>query len=144
MQLITCRGCRRHIRAEEHACPFCASAPSRLPRALVELGIAATASVGLAACYGAPPRYRSGEPDRVEHAFRLGSQPGALVHIDANAPGANCEARLAGDSRRHLKCGKLEALVEEEASGLSVRCRGGTEWDCRMMVEQLTAPPKAP
>lgn len=144
MNLVACPSCRRHIRATESACPFCAST-SRLPRALLELGLAATASVGLAACYGAPARYNKHDDpsDREEHAFRLQSEAGALTRIDASAGTAGCQTWPAGDTRRKVRCGKVEALVEEDANGLAVRCRGTSEAECRSIILQLVAPPPA-
>jgi hypothetical protein len=146
MNLVACPTCRRHVRVTDASCPFCAS-PSRLPRVLLELGLAATASVGLAACYGAPARYHKEHDDpnaREEHAFRLQSEAGALTRIDASAKTAGCSSSPAGDTRRQVRCGKVEALVEEDAAGLAVRCRGTTEEECKSIILQLAAPPPAP
>lgn len=142
MQLVACRGCRRHIRANERTCPFCDAPPSRIPRALVELGLAATATVGLAACYGAPSRYaKHNEPnDREERAFRMQTTPGALARIEAAAPSIGCETTSpGGDNRRVLRCEKIKALIVESGSGLDVRCSGGTESECRALIDQLSS-----
>lgn len=64
--LVPCARCSRHVRASDHACPFCAApldaptvaAPStgQATRVVVALAAALTASASLAACYGGPPR----------------------------------------------------------------------------------------
>ena len=142
MLLVACRGCRRHIRASERTCPFCDVPPSRVPRGLVELGLAATATVGLAACYGAPSRYANhNQPsDREEHVFRMATTPGALARIEAAAPNIGCETTSpGGDNRRVLRCEKIKALIVETGGGLDVRCNGGTESECRALIDQLSS-----
>lgn len=74
MQTMTvCRGCSRHVRETECACPFCGAAvepaaraqgntaPRGLSRGRLAVAVALTvaASATLAACYGAP----GGPPD---------------------------------------------------------------------------------
>lgn len=69
MQTMTvCRGCSRHVRQTECACPFCGAAvepaahtqgdaaPRGLSRGRLAVAVALTvaASATLAACYGAP------------------------------------------------------------------------------------------
>jgi hypothetical protein len=52
--MICCKGCHRHVRASERACPFCGDAmPSPLTRAFNAVGAGVTMIV-LAACYGPP------------------------------------------------------------------------------------------
>lgn len=140
-ELIACRSCRRHVRAGDPRCPFCAhESTSRVPRRLIELGIAATASVGLAACYGAPPRHHSAEAPtaREQHAFRLAGEPGGRARATANARIQGCEVN--GGSVLVASCGNLELRIEEAESGtLDVTCRGAPEADCRALLDKLLA-----
>lgn len=114
---------------------------SRVPRRLVELGIAATASVGLAACYGAPPpRYYDVEAPtpREQHAFRLAGEPGGRARATANARIQGCE--VSSGAVLVASCGKVKLRIEEAESGaLDVICRGAPELDCKALLDMLLA-----
>lgn len=56
--MVSCGGCRRHVRDSDAVCPFCgapgalaSTGPSALERARTMAGVALTAIV-LSACYG--------------------------------------------------------------------------------------------
>jgi hypothetical protein len=139
-QLIACASCRRHVRASDEHCPFCAS--SRLPRTILELGIAATATFTLAACYGAPPR--SGHydgSDSVRHAFRVDAEPGGRARATANARARGCDVNAG--SALAMRCAHVRLEITETETGLDVRCAGATEAECRALVNELITPPKS-
>ena len=146
-ELIACRGCRRHVRAGDERCPFCASSTSgsrrAWPLAVIELGLAATASVGLAACYGAPPRlkHHDGPPSpRDQHAFRVPGEPGGRARATANARVQGCDVN--GGTVLVAQCGSIELRIQETESGaLDVTCSGAPEADCRALVDSLVSPP---
>ncbi len=86
MPLVPCPGCRRHLKADETACPFCRAA---LPKALAA-GLTALALVGCPPSAPTPPRLQSGETTAPAPAYG-GAPPAPVVTSSAPAPDTDDE-----------------------------------------------------
>ena len=148
MDLIPCNTCRRHVRPGDANCPFCA-APLDSPRAsllsrVVTVGIAATTSVTLAACYGGPPVYgvERGPPRWVVDA----SAPEFIAEFSERARAAQCEL-----SERYghvvVKCAMPEAVLLLHAGSphrVLITCdEGSTPANCVAAFDHIRATPPA-
>ena len=137
--LTMCAGCSRHIRASEAQCPFCSS--SRIPRRLLELSVAATATFTLAACYGAPPRAAHNEGHVDRFTFRVTAEPGGRARATANARAQGCDVNSGAMLK--VQCSNVDLEMTEAQDGaLDVSCAAASEAQCRALVDQLTAKPK--
>lgn len=93
MGLIVCPSCRRHIRTEEKACPFCTPAA-------VAGGIAIAAMLALAGCGSKAPAAQAPPPS---NEIGAGTQPDAGVDQPPPPPDDPYEPRpqpLYGIDRR--------------------------------------------
>lgn len=113
MDLVPCSACRRHVKSEEQACPFCATSRSG---SVARVGIAAGIALGLGlmvgACgatplYGPPPSYDGGSvtltdsgpaaTDAGPAAPDSGADDAGLLPMYGPAPvDAGSDAALAG------------------------------------------------
>jgi hypothetical protein len=107
---------------------------------MLTIGLAATASVGLAACYGAPSRYREHHApnDRERNAW-LVYEPSAeiLERVEANAM-VQCEQTREYETLV-VRCADIELAVTGHGDRVEVECRRGTRKDCVELFDQLRA-----
>lgn len=77
--LTLCRGCRRHVRNVEPACPFCRTAVRRPQLAAVVLGAVLTSACGGSAAEPAPSDGTTGDETRADGTADTGPDAGPTV-----------------------------------------------------------------
>ncbi len=147
MELVPCGGCRRHVRATDVACPFCASSiePSktaRLARAALTAGLAATCSVTLAACYGGPPIHGV---DRGPIRWRVDASSEFIGEFSRRAVAAQCRVEEWHGSAVLVSCRAPDAKLglTPAPGGVYVTCEEGSAADCVAQCDRGGAPAPA-
>lgn len=146
MDLVVCPECRRHVRAGEERCPFCNEARvglGRFTRAAISAGVAATASVTLAACYGAPPRHY---PDRPPPGRTSWEHPteNAVGFVDDVERGARAAGCTVAREEPHLgvRCeGQPDLRLTTLSGYVRIQCGDASREVCERAVERLLSPP---
>lgn len=150
MDLILCGGCRRHVRADAATCPFCAatvepSKASRLARAALTAGLAATCSVTLAACYGGPP-IRGVDHGPLRWKVQASSSE-FLSEFSRRATAASCDV-VDDRGGVTVTCKHPDARLGlwPAPEGVSITCEDGTPADCVTVFERIrsTEPSSSP
>lgn len=159
MDLAPCPGCRRHVHAHDASCPFChaslsdatiearSAAPreafGRFTRAALAAGVAAGASMTLAACYGGPPRHMPAPKDRVWDV--AASDPKGFVQsFQQKATAQGCSDHVdEASGRLHLGCGDHAVMLQPYDDHVQVTCQSRDLAGCEQVVQRIAGDPAA-
>jgi len=147
MELVSCPGCRRHVRSGDPQCPFCSAAVARegLGR-FARAALATTASVTLAACYGAPPRHHVDHPRPARMSWEHATENavGFVDDVERGARAAGCAVTREEPQYLAVHCGggQPDLRLTTLSGYVRIQCTDASREVCERALDRLRAHPE--